>query len=154
MPQFPANIDLSSLNGSNGFKTNGGAAFASTGDVNGDGAPDLIVGDQAGVHIVFGPSNGFGANVDVTALNGTNGFSVPFPGTSASWGTSISTADVNGDGFADLIIGVATADPGAPYPADSGSAYVVFGKPSGFTATVDLAALNGADGFSGVIGRE
>ena len=49
--QFPANIDLSSLDGSTGFKLSGAAAddqsgcsVASAGDVNGDGFADLIVG--------------------------------------------------------------------------------------------------------------
>ena len=51
MAQFPANIDLSSLDGSNGFKLSGAAAddhsgysVASAGDVNGDGFDDLIIG--------------------------------------------------------------------------------------------------------------
>ena len=51
MAQFPANIDLSSLNGSNGFKLSGeeaiassGRSVASAGDVNGDGFADVIVG--------------------------------------------------------------------------------------------------------------
>ena len=48
---FAANIDLSSLDGSNGFKLSGVAAYdeagysvASAGDVNGDGFADLIIG--------------------------------------------------------------------------------------------------------------
>ena len=50
MAQYPSNIDLSSLNGSNGFRLSGAAAadfsgrsVASAGDVNGDGS-DLIIG--------------------------------------------------------------------------------------------------------------
>ncbi len=52
--------------------------------------------------------------------------------------------DVNGDGFADLIIGALGADPNG---SSSGAAYVVFGKAGGFASTIDLSALNGADGF-------
>jgi FG-GAP repeat len=51
LAQYPSNIDLSSLNGSNGFKLSGAAAadfsgrsVASAGDVNGDGFSDLIIG--------------------------------------------------------------------------------------------------------------
>ena len=53
MSVFPANIDLSTLNGgiATGFKISGAAAYdatgrsvASAGDVNGDGFDDVIVG--------------------------------------------------------------------------------------------------------------
>ena len=54
MSQYPAVIELSSLNGANGFQISGEAAWrpaaarrrsvASAGDVNGDGFDDLIVG--------------------------------------------------------------------------------------------------------------
>lgn len=57
-------------------------------------------------------------------------------------GTSVSAAgDVNGDGRGDVIVGAPMADNNAR--AESGSAYVVFGRPAG---VVDLAAL-GAGGF-------
>ena len=78
MSVFPANIDLSTLNGgSHGFKISGAAAddasgrsVASAGDVNGDGFDDLIVGacgaDPHGVssgasYVVFGKAAGFAA---------------------------------------------------------------------------------------------
>ena len=51
--------------------------------------------------------------------------------------------DVNGDGFADLIIGADGADPNG---LDSGASYVVFGKTGGLSS-VDLSALNGSNGF-------
>ena len=50
MAQYPAIIDLSDLNGSNGFKLDGeangdlsGFSVASAGDVNGDGKADFSI---------------------------------------------------------------------------------------------------------------
>src|SRR5205809_780108 len=58
-------------------------------------------------------------------------------------GTWVAAAgDVNGDGHADVIVGASAAD--SNQRTDSGSAYVVFGKPT--SATVDLAKL-GDGGF-------
>ena len=60
-------------------------------------------------------------------------------------GISVAVAgDVNGDGFADLIVGAYGAD---PHGIDSGASYVVFGKASGFAANIDLSALDGSNGF-------
>jgi len=52
--------------------------------------------------------------------------------------------DVNGDGFADLLIGANDASPNGTY---SGASYVVFGKAGGFTVPLNLSTLNGANGF-------
>ena len=142
MPQFPANIDLTSLNGSNGFTIQGGSPIASAGDVNGDGRPDLI----AGPYVFFGPSNGFPASVDPSTLNGSNGFKLIAPSDNTI--TTVSSADVNGDGFADLIIGATVAN-SDPYNNRTlgGVGYVVFGKGSAFSASIDLTTLNGTNGF-------
>ena len=61
-------------------------------------------------------------------------------------GASVSGAgDVNGDGFDDLIIGA----PGAINPSGqrSGASYVIFGNSNGLVTTVDLATLDGTNGF-------
>jgi hypothetical protein len=51
MPDFPASLDLASLDGINGFRLDGSDAFdysgrtvSSAGDINGDGFDDVIVG--------------------------------------------------------------------------------------------------------------
>src|SRR5262245_2547394 len=128
MAQYPSNIDLASLTGSNGFKLSGeaannqsGASVAAAGDINGDGFADVIVGASnaspngpysGASYVVFGKATGFTANLDLSSLNGANGFRLS--GEAQSYGSGLSVAsagDVNGDGFADLIIGAEGAHP-------------------------------------------
>jgi len=157
------NIDLSSLNGTNGFSISPPAGIVSVnsvgsaGDVNGDGFGDLIIATthlnadgsySAEEFVVFGHAKGtpFAPNLDLTTLNGSNGFSITGAGEASRGQHVVSTAgDVNGDGFADLIIG-------SPYATTangvhSGAAYVLFGKASGFSANVDLSNLTPSQGF-------
>ena len=57
-----------------------GISVAGAGDVNGDGIDDLIIGapdavsDAGESYVVFGSAAGFGASLDLAALDGTNGF--------------------------------------------------------------------------------
>ena len=159
---FDAAIDLTALDGSDGFAINGinqfdnsGWAIAAAGDVNGDGIDDIMVSAQladsttAGqigqTYVVFGSAAGFSANLNVADLNGTNGFTINGIDADDQSGYSVSGAgDVNGDGIEDMIIGARAADPNGSL---SGETYVVFGSSSGFGGSLDLADLNGANGF-------
>jgi hypothetical protein len=156
-------LNLATLTGASGFKVIGqaandyaGSSLSAAGDVNGDGFGDIIIGayaadrgaeaDAGAAYVVFGRAAGFAPVVDLATLNGTNGFKIAGESAQDYAGTSVSGAgDVNGDGFGDIIVGASNADSGAT--ANTGVAYVVFGKANGFTAQVDLAALNGGNGF-------
>ena len=76
-------------------------------------------------------------------LDGITGFKLSGAAAGDRSGYSVASAgDVNGDGFADLIVGASGAD---PHGNNSGASYVVFGKASGFAANIDLSALDGSD---------
>ncbi|GAB0056714.1 hypothetical protein SIID45300_01025 [Candidatus Magnetaquicoccaceae bacterium FCR-1] len=163
---FGTVLDLSTLDGASGFKLTGTAAYdfagwsvSSAGDVNGDGLDDMLVGAfransngqyvSGAAFVIFGKTGVFASEVDLSDLDGVTGFRLSGLNVGDYLGTSVASAgDFNGDGFDDIVVGV----PGAP-PAFSGvysrpgSAYVIYGKGSGFAATVDLASLGGRDGF-------
>ena len=158
---FDATMDLSSLNGSNGFRLDGeydddhsGGSLSNAGDINSDGFDDLIIGAHGSgrnglysgsSYIVFGKASGFDATMDLSSLNGSNGFRLDGEEEFGKSGRSVSSAgDINGDGFDDVIIGAPEVDSNSH---DSGSSYIVFGKASGFDATMDLSSLNGSNGF-------
>ena len=170
------NLNLSSLNGTNGFKLSGvagddysGRSVSAAGDVNGDGFDDLLIGadgaDPNGnavsgaSYVVFGKAD-FSATagtLNLSTLNGTTGFKLSGVAAGDSAGSSVSAAgDVNGDGFDDLLIGAPGAGPNG-LPA-SGASYVVFGKAdfSGTAGNLNLATLNGTTGFklSGVAAND
>jgi hypothetical protein len=160
---WAATFSLTSLTGANGFRLDGvaefdrsGEAIASAGDVNGDGYDDVIIGadsaDPGNVSIagsafvVFGKPGGWTSAIALSSLNGSNGFRINSTVFEEFAGTGVASAgDINGDGYGDLIVGAPGADPGGNDAA--GTAYVIFGKPSGWTATLSLSSLNGTNGF-------
>ncbi|HEX8233154.1 MAG TPA: hypothetical protein VF559_07410 [Caulobacteraceae bacterium] len=148
------------IQGQIGFVSeNAGWSLSSAGDMNGDGFEDMIIGAPSGgfyyegrSYVVFGSASPLPA-ASLAAL-GPGGFRVTgvYGGTEhtdqAGWSVS-GAGDVNGDGFADVVIGA--PEYGFDYylnPMAGGHAYVVFGH-SGAFGNIDLssAPLDGTDGF-------
>ncbi len=139
---FPATFDLNTLDGTNGFKVVGivederrGKSASGLGDVNGDGIDDLILGTQKNqTMVIYGTSGTFPAVMDVTDMDGTNGFIIDQGGINEV----NSAGDVNGDGHNDFMLGQAHW---------TGQTLVIFGRSGNFPATIDAGWLDGVNGF-------
>jgi glycosylphosphatidylinositol phospholipase D len=167
---FPAVFELSNLDGSNGFVINGvaagnhaGRSVSGAGDINHDGIADLLIGatgadangeDAGAAYVVFGKDTGsvgdFPASLELSVLNGSNGFVLNGEQAGDAAGLAVSGAgDVNADGIDDLLLGSPDADPNGDR---SGRAYVVFGRDTqtdgDFPASIELSALDGTNGFA------
>jgi hypothetical protein len=109
-----------------------GYSVGTAGDVNGDGYADAIVGapdydngqtDEGRAYVFHGSASGLSLTASWTAESDQ---------ASASFGYSVGTAgDVNGDGYADAIVGASWADNGQ---ANEGRAYVYHGSAVGLLA--------------------
>ncbi|KXZ31108.1 hypothetical protein AYB33_15615 [Leptospira santarosai] len=94
------------------------------GDINGDGYADLVVGapgydNSKGAVYVF-HSSGSSAGITIS-VSGFASSIITGASNNDQLGSSISTGDINGDGYADLIAGAPMAAPStapsAPFPA-------------------------------------
>ncbi|MBI1827805.1 MAG: FG-GAP repeat protein [Planctomycetes bacterium] len=159
-------LELSSLNGSNGFIFKGrgyeaytGSDVRGVGDVNGDGIDDMVisaagapVGNRYSIgdaFVLFGsPTIGASGILAPEMINGANGFVIHGTTYEGYFGAFSSPAgDVNGDGHPDLIF----SEPGAS-PAglnDAGKVYVVYGKVGlGASGVMEIGSLTPDQGFS------
>ena len=78
--------------------------------------------------MVFGKGTGFAASLDLSVLDGSNGFRLDGIENGDGFGFSVGTAgDVNGDGFNDILVGAYGASQSDVINA--GKTYLIFGTP-------------------------
>ena len=151
-------IDLQLMTASDGMAIYGaaagdwsGASVSRTGDVNGDGFDDMLVGAlysnsgaklEAGAsYLVYGGPS-LPGTLDLANL-GSAGVKILGADSSDGSGAAVTAADMNADGFADLIIGSPTADGINNNRPNSGETYVIFGGTS-LPSIIDLSVAGSA----------
>jgi MYXO-CTERM domain-containing protein len=121
----PATTAASTITGGAGDEL--GYSVAIAGDVNGDGAADVVVGapnydtssatDVGRAYVYHGGATGVASTAAITLTGGASGDAL---------GSAVAGAgDVNADGYADLVIGAYLADVGSA--ADAGKASIHLG---------------------------
>jgi len=161
-----SSINVSALNGSNGFSISAASApygfdYSTRSDINRDGLVDLILrpsgqygsDDTKDFYVIYGKNEGYPAVIDADHLSVGDGFMVrayPQSGsrtieTSLGLLDDVLMSDINGDGYEELAFSVRGYDPNN---ANAVKTYVLFGRER-FTEDIDLASLvlDGSNGF-------
>ncbi|MEO1278339.1 MAG: GC-type dockerin domain-anchored protein [Planctomycetota bacterium] len=137
---FPPELDLGDLDGTNGFTIEGDLEFGASGrslaagDINGDGINDIAIsapyaeGELGQVYVLFGDDTPPPPVVQLSDIDGTNGFVIVGSDTSRDRiGFALEfVGDLNGDGLEDLAVGTY---PSPGYGEER--AFVVFGRQLG-----------------------
>jgi len=124
-----------------------GSGLAGAGDLNGDGFADLVLGarswsasdNRGAAFVIEGPIDG-----RMTAVDGRGALEGVVEGDAA--GTAVAAADLDGDGYAELLIGAPGVSEGA------GAVYVILGPgPDGARSLADAEGrVDGAGPGSGL----
>ncbi|MEO1067973.1 MAG: LamG-like jellyroll fold domain-containing protein, partial [Cyanobacteria bacterium J06638_6] len=129
--QVPTNGVL--IQGIAGAQEQAGFALA-IGDINDQGVDDLVIGAPAGgdragkVYVVFGETLTPGTTLDLNALSSNEGAVITGFSANGEAGYALAVGQLNGDSFADIVIGAPFAKRG------TGEVYVVNGR-SSFSST-------------------
>ncbi|MBI2339290.1 MAG: tandem-95 repeat protein [Deltaproteobacteria bacterium] len=135
---LPALIDLASEEADFVLTAGGSVSLVAGGDLDANGSEDTVVsaGDGFGVDVIFG-SSGVGADVTALAVSGS------FVSGETDPADSLAVGDVTGDGYADVVLGFASASGG------EGKIVVVSGREDWDETAYDLVNAIVVEGLSG-----
>ncbi|WP_290579332.1 Ig-like domain-containing protein [Ketobacter sp.] len=162
-----SNIDVDSILSSEGFALFGeadadqmGHSLASAGDFNADGVDDLLLGAylnasggaSAGAgYMVMGKDGSNRSDVDLAGMTNVDGFKVIGDNTDDRLGQSTGQADVNGDGYTDLIIGAPLGDNAS---LNAGETVVIWGRDFSQSVQAGLVGDANANNLVGTSGND
>jgi hypothetical protein len=110
-----------------------GRSLSTAGDVNRDGYSDVIVGAPSYSNGQSGEGRAYLYLGSASGLSAAPAWTAESDQVSAAFGSSVSAAgDVNGDGFADVLVGANLFDNGQ---SDEGRAFLYLGRSSGLNDT-------------------
>ncbi|MEE4242638.1 MAG: choice-of-anchor D domain-containing protein [Desulfopila sp.] len=154
------NLFSDGMNASEGVRFRGvaqnqkvGQGIAGAGDVNGDGFSDFLIGsnegDQGTIYLIYGKSSQISSSVEFSlsssALNGTNGVTIR-GGADYTWlgaadNYMSGAGDVNGDGYADILLLAENA-------AFEGKVFLIYGSATGIGSgnALDLSTMSTNEG--------
>jgi hypothetical protein len=192
-------VNLNALTAGDGFRIvgesgssgeydlgDGAGVVRSAGDFNRDGFEDFIVGapyatgtaTEAGrAYLIFGTAKTTSTSISLTQLDGKNGFKLTGTFEDQHLGYSVAGADVNGDGFSDLVVSTYSYYydyDGEDYYRTLGDGvtnisaqqvekfdgdditYIIYGRKNWTQSSINLDALNKdsgvtIDGFAGYV---
>lgn len=139
---FPASINISWLDGVKGFRTSSFSGdrpsyeVGAAGDINNDGFNDILIGNwdssnPAVSYCLFGKGTAFPPTVNLTTLNGSDGFSIDNNG--GNFLTFVGAlGDINHDGIDDFF----------------SETNAIYGSTAPFSSHFPQSNLNGTVGFT------
>ncbi len=119
-------------------------AVTGAGDVNGDGLDDVLLGfsESGSAYVLYGTSRSVPEMRSRSDLHAYDGFVIQGPTTASLFGARVAGGgDINGDGFADLLIAASAGQ------SDGDLLFVIYGRPERTRAPVETARLDASEGF-------